>query len=117
MKVFVYGTLKSGNDQRGLHLFPGATKQGNATTTEANFNLVDLGAFPAATAGNADIVGEVWEVNEDTMQQLDMIESYPNFYNRCIVQTTLGEAWMYYIANINKYKHDKIEPNNGVCVW
>lgn len=118
MKVFVYGTLKSGNTQRGLHLFPGAKKQGNATTTEANFSLIDLGAFPAVVPdGNIDVAGEVWEVDDDTMEILDSIEGYPTFYNRRPTQTTLGEAWMYYMQDPSKYEHDKIEPNNGVCVW
>lgn len=118
MRVFVYGTLQGGNSQRGLHLFSGAKFQGKATTQESSFGLIDMGAFPAVVPdGNIDVAGEVWEVDDDTMEILDSIEGYPTFYNRRPTQTTLGEAWMYYMQDSSKYEHDKIEPNNGVCVW
>ena len=49
IKIFVYGTLKSGNSTRGLdspqfdHIEK--TKLGIARTTGSKFNMVELGAF------------------------------------------------------------------------
>ena len=105
--VFVYGTLKGGNKIRGLHSTNGADFVGSATTTEAAFDLSSLGHFPAAELhGEYRIKGEVWSVDDDTMQQLDRIEGYPDFYNRAEVMTTRGKAWMYYIDNIDEYNRD-----------
>ena len=38
-RVFVYGTLQGTNPQRGLNMFPGAVKVGNATTTDGIFTV------------------------------------------------------------------------------
>lgn len=103
-RVFVYGTLKKGNSVRGLNMFSdrGVDFISDAVTTEAEYSLYDLGAFPAVTlGGNNRISGEVWEVNDQMMEVLDSIEGYPDFYNRVITNTTSGPAWMYYIPDLD----------------
>ena len=60
IKIFVYGTLKSGNSTRGLDSPQFAdvekTKLGIAKTTSSKFNMVDLGAFPGVVVnGTHDI--------------------------------------------------------------
>lgn len=101
-KVFVYGTLKKGNNIRGLDFFGEGSKfVGTATTVDSTYALYDLGAFPAVSInGNQNIVGEVWDVNKATMKVLDGIEGYPTFYNRKKVKTTRGDSWMYFIDGI-----------------
>ena len=100
-KVFVYGTLKSGGDIRGLHQFEGATIVGKAKTTYPDYELVDLGAFPGVfEQGEHYIQGEVWEVDSETLSDLDRMEGYTgepatNFYSRIVVPTTEGKAFMY----------------------
>lgn len=121
-KVFVYGTLKKGNSVRGLNMFRdrGAEYVSDAVTTEADYSLYDLGAFPAVTlGGNNQISGEVWEVNEYMMKVLDDIEGYPDFYNRTKIKTTQGKAWMYYIPDIKSYRTTNyIEPDhNNIASW
>jgi gamma-glutamylcyclotransferase (GGCT)/AIG2-like uncharacterized protein YtfP len=117
-KVFVYGTLQGGNSRRGLNQFPGAVFQGKATTSESGFHLIDLGAFPAVVpGGDSDVSGEVWHVDDDTMETLDAIEGYPEFYSRRLTETSLGTAWMYYIKNSQRYQFNLIEPENGISTW
>jgi gamma-glutamylaminecyclotransferase len=104
-KVFVYGTLMRGNTTRGLDQFSGAEFVNKALTVDASYSMYDLGSFPSVCIkGDQQIQGEVWEVDETMMKVLDGIEGYPNFYNRKLVNTTEGEAWMYYIPGIEKDK-------------
>lgn len=116
-KVFVYGTLKGANHVRGLSQFPGAKFIAHATTTEAQYRMMDLGAFPAVMCGgDSDIIGEVWEVDDDTFEILDHIEGYPTFYNRKIVQTNAGDAWMYYFVEETEI-YQEIQSQQGLLEW
>jgi len=104
-KVFVYGSLKSGGSVRGLNQFEGATIVGKAKTLYPDYNMIDLGSFPGVTKnGEKHIQGEVWQVDEEVMGELDKIEGYPNFYNREVTQTSQGKAWMYYLEK--EYSED-----------
>ena len=106
-KIFVYGTLKSGNSTRGLDgmSFNDGTmeKVGIAVTTESNFNMVDLGAFPGVIInGSHNISGEVWQGDEDFLDLCDSIEGHQrdkhkNFYHRDLVDTTEGKAYIYHL--------------------
>lgn len=103
-KVFVYGTLKKGNNIRGLDRFGTAQFVDQAVTVDATYSLYDLGAFPAVTLGGENTIqGEVWQVDDATFDVLDGIEGYPEFYNRIKISTTAGNAWIYYIPNITEY--------------
>ena len=109
-KVFVYGTLKSGGEIRGLHQFgDGASIVGKAETVYPDYEMVDLGAFPGVFEnGEHYIQGEVWEVDSETLSLLDGIEGYTgdpatNFYSRTIVHTSEGKAFMY-VLDRNQYK-------------
>ena len=135
-RVFVYGTLKSGNQVRGMHMMDGEDRyylgnieiskfdyeqyskdpelQGNlfyepgayaeliddnSMTAKSEYFLYHLGAFPAVTKGGKDrIAGEVWEVDDAGLQELDWREGHPQFYKREKVSTTTGTAWMYFLT-------------------
>lgn len=121
--VFVYGSLKSGGMVRGLDGFPGATIVGKATTRYPDYNMLDLGSFPGVTKkGDKHIQGEVWEVDETTMNELDMIEGYPEFYKREKTETSQGRAWMYYLESDNYQslsypESDNITLENDTLIW
>lgn len=117
-KVFVYGTLRKGNSLRGLDKL-GAEFVGDATTTEAWYDMVDFGPFPAVVPGGESYVaGEVWKVNAEIMERLDYIEGYPDFYKRQIVETTVGPAWMYYLTDGFEAHDVWLEPDsNNVIEW
>lgn len=105
-RVFVYGTLMKGNTTRGLDQFPGSKFVGSAVTSSSTYSMYDLGAFPAAClTGDNAIKGEVWEVDENTFHVLDRIEGYPTLYNRKIIDTSHGRAWMYYMPNIDQDRY------------
>ena len=124
-KVFVYGTLKSGGALRGIDkLSDQSVLIGKAITEYPDYDMLDLGAFPGVVSGKKFIQGEVWEVDEDTFHILDHIEGYPSFYNRKMVHTTEGKAWMYYLNNETDYygsttsdQSDRIEKENETLIW
>lgn len=99
--IFVYGTLKRGwgnnviiRDQRFL---------GEAFTLVPNFRMYSLGGYPGVVAGDRQIKGEVWEVDDNAFNRCDRLEGNPEFYKREKVEvlvvvgdeTIYMEAWIY----------------------
>jgi gamma-glutamylaminecyclotransferase len=79
-RIFVYGTLLRG--ERNHRWIARSTFDGEARTKPA-FTLYDLGAYPALVAGGQHTVaGEVYEVDEGTLAELDRLEGHPRFYQR-----------------------------------
>ena len=105
-KVFVYGTLRK---NQGNYLGTGLSKYPHIGTEEAYlpFQMCDLGPFPALVRDDVThpIVGDVFQVDADMMNRLDILEGYPQMYDRMIV--TLGQtdshppihAWVYYMRD------------------
>ena len=94
MKVFVYGTLKSGFGNH--YLLRDSKKVCNDSITGTMYSL---GGFPAITLKNDNkVFGEVYDVNKNVMGDLDMLEGYPRFYDRKIIKTDDGHyAHVYYM--------------------
>ena len=107
-KVFVYGTLLKGEYNNYLL----ETSDLIGPDRVCGFSMRDLGKFPACIP-DADVqkvvVGEVWEVDDDTFARLDHLEGYPSFYDRVQVPTFAGDAWMY----INKNANNRPEIESG----
>lgn len=99
-KVVVYGSLKKGfgnscllENSKLLHdkvFFTGT--------------MASLGGFPCCTQhGNTRIQGEMYEVDDTTLARLDQLEGHPNWYERKMVSTSEGEAWIYFIDRPDHY--------------
>jgi gamma-glutamylcyclotransferase (GGCT)/AIG2-like uncharacterized protein YtfP len=126
IKVFVYGTLKRGNKIRGLDKVQGARFVSEACTVDSSFVMLDLGSFPAVMIATPSqtpckIGGEIFMVTADVFAHLDIIEGYPDFYNRMLVETTHGWAWMYYLNSIDCAvfydDSDQINITDNVSYW
>lgn len=94
--IFVYGILKGSLRQHGCWAPQRAEIEG--------FTLYSVqGMFPAAVDGRpgSRVVGERWllpdteEEEARTLAFLDGIEGVPYMYQRRVVQTDKGRAWMY----------------------
>ena len=98
MYVFVYGTLKRGH---GNHYWMPEDAELIGKDTLKNFNIYDLGPFPAVVPEIGEyVIGELWEV--ESLENLDILEGYPELYNRKVVKTQSGyDAWVYYMSTIN----------------
>lgn len=94
-KVFVYGTLLSGERNNLFLQNPEYKLLGNCKVT--GFTMYNLGAFPACVRDYSfnTINGEVWEISDGRLDCLDGLEGYPNFYNREEIPTEFGYAWIY----------------------
>lgn len=104
--VFVYGTLKHGfGNHRAL--LRDATFVGKGTTI-LPFVMRSNGGFPVVLRHRADeseiahnISGEIYEVNDRTLAQLDGLEGHPNWYEREEVTVDVADTgvqqscWMY----------------------
>ena len=98
-KVFVYGTLKKGG---ALH---GHLENAKFVKEEelSGFEMFNVGWFPAIVkTDNKDskVKGEVYEVDDNLMSTLDMVEGYPDLYQK--EETEHG--FVYFMQNVEKVK-------------
>jgi gamma-glutamylaminecyclotransferase len=102
--VFVYGTLLSG--QRNHSLLFGSRFICTGQTT-SDFELVDLGDFPAMIPADSDsegfsIFGEVYAVDHSILEILDEIEDHPRFYRRTPVELADGSLVDVYLLTAHQ---------------
>lgn len=99
--VFVYGSLMFGFGNNWLlrnSKFVGVAK------TASKFTLISLGPFPALLRdGRTSVTGEVYEVNDKTLQRLDHLEGHPTFYCREYIDTTVGNVYAYLLQNADRH--------------
>jgi gamma-glutamylcyclotransferase (GGCT)/AIG2-like uncharacterized protein YtfP len=96
--IFVYGSLKRGfRNHHYLH----ASQFVGTGTTRHEFDLLDLGYFPAMVKGGGFAIrGELFSVDRKTLRNLDFLENNGNFYQRerhpvIIEEAGLFSAWIY----------------------
>jgi gamma-glutamylaminecyclotransferase len=86
--LFVYGTLLRGQSN---HRFLGDARCLGAARTEPEFELVDLGSFPAMVrGGRTAVVGEVYALDTETLRAVDELEEHPKFFCRSPVRLEDG---------------------------
>lgn len=117
--VFVYGTLLSGESNHKI------IKDSECICDNAEivgYVMHALGGFPGIIHTGKDydtIKGEIYKVDDETFKRLDMLEGYPNFYNRkeeivfeCDASDDywfiFHDAWVYFLSS------DSIRPNEGL---
>lgn len=68
-----------------------------AQATMTGATMYSLGGFPGIVldGSNNTIHGEVFEVSD--FAPLDRLEGTPSFYDRKIVDTSVGKAWVYFL--------------------
>lgn len=106
IRVFVYGTLKRGRGNHRLLDQDGVEFLGRSLI-KGPHAFVHLGGFPGvvkdALKDPREIGGEVYEVTNDVLLSLDMLEGHPTFYERQKVSTKFGKAWIYFLPNREHY--------------
>lgn len=86
--VFLYGTSMSGEANHGL--LTGARFVAKACTSP-DFDLVDLGGFPAMVAGGETPVnGELYALSRIGVQFMDEVEDHPEYFRRTPVKLDDG---------------------------
>lgn len=108
-RVFVYGTLRRGFR---AHRFLKDALFVGTTFTDANYTMytsVHRDYPRVVTGGNRSIFGEVFEVSDTVLKELDAYEGVASgLYQRKSVKTDLGVAFMY-VFNKPTQQFDIIE--------
>lgn len=114
MKVLVYGTLRQGQVNHRI-LVAGNAKY-VADVKLAGFHLFNTGyGYPAAVKADLfnlnRMVCELYEIDENTLANLDRLEGYPTHYNRIEVECgPNGETAWIYVYDIRKVAAAKMQP-------
>lgn len=93
MKLFVYGTLKRGFPAN--HRLNGCTYLRDATIF--GYSMYNIGRYPGIVPGSesASIEGELYDVPEEKIPELDWYEGHPDLYVRTPVPNTDIEVYVY----------------------
>ena len=95
--VFIYGTLRRGSAGSMSTRFPNSKF---IAAAKVNGSLYDLGSYPGllVNEANSTVVGEVYEVDDELLNELDEFEASSN-YVRKQVEVSLGgqrtNCWTY----------------------
>jgi gamma-glutamylaminecyclotransferase len=104
--VFVYGTLKRG--QRNHGLLAGQPFVRDAVT-EPFYRLYDCGPYPGLVElgpGGAAVEGEIYLVDDPTLEKLDELEAVPVLYQRGPVRLRdceLPVLAYYYVQEVSRF--------------
>lgn len=115
--VFVYGTLKKAYHNN--YLLRTAKYLGEALTDQP-YQMVGVGIpyviHPDNTHPDAEVrrvVGEVYEVDDATLEDLDSLEGHPDWYRREEISTTRGDAYCYLMPADVRSASDSTVKVNG----
>ncbi len=96
--IFAYGTLRQSH--RNHQLLENARYYGAGTTLN-NYSMYITGGYPYVvdTEARYPIIGELYAVDDETLETLDKMEGHPHYFTRREVPVLVDEkeyaAWMY----------------------
>lgn len=117
-KVLVYGSLREGGALDSNMI--GATRLGD---TRVRGRMVSASSYyPAVIVDGVPedetVLGEVYEITDDHLHHLDMVEGHPNFYHRIQVPTEdFGEVWMYIWESDKATGRDVVPDGDWMKYW
>lgn len=96
MLVFVYGSLRRGQEYHG---FLATSTPFGPHTTAPIYDMWELDGYPAVTPGGATAIqGELYAVDQPTLAALDELEEVPMLYQRAEIPTAHGLAVIYLVT-------------------
>jgi len=111
--MFVYGSLK-----KGFHNYPVLkdSEYIGSFETEDKYEMFGFGSFPAVIKDShkQHVAGELYSVNREVLQDLDMLEGNGYLYKRELTRLKgySGSVWMYFYIDDDMSDADK----HGVVV-
>tara|TARA_Y100000748_G_scaffold303884_1_gene310663 strand:+ start:412 stop:756 length:345 start_codon:yes stop_codon:yes gene_type:complete len=101
-KLFVYGTLKKQHSRNNIL---SAASFITEIKSLPNYIMIDLGAFPGILDSGINVIyGELYEVDDSTLEMCDLIEGHPNFYKRKFIKLEFDINAESYFLPQAKYK-------------
>lgn len=96
--LVVYGSLRQNHGNNRL------LRNSEHLSTEIiniPYRMISLGGFPGLIPSeeNNDIVVEVWSVDKDTYRNVEYLEGWPSFYQKAVVNTSVGEGEVYVLES------------------
>ena len=126
--VFVYGTLKRGYSNH--RCLGDAQFVGNAATAGNGYILYDMGVpfLYEADHGSpltGQVIGEVYDVNDQQLLRCDCLEGHPRAYCREERQFSLAKddgSFVLITAWVYLWRHERdedraVKPIDGMLVW
>lgn len=105
--VFVYGTLRRGESN---HPWLARARYLGSMITRPQYTMIDMGGYPGILSpGRTAIVGEVYQLEENRLPQLDILEEVPELYQREVIETRFGQAWIYVLSDMLRTQMHKAE--------
>jgi gamma-glutamylaminecyclotransferase len=100
-RIFVYGTLMRGFGNHSYYLDGPLATFVREAETEPGYQLVPLGGFPGMLGPVAEwegsVKGEVFDVDESLIPDIDSLEGHPHWYRRTPIRLAEGEEVETYI--------------------
>lgn len=97
--ICVYGSLRQNHGNWRYIL--SESQQLSTEVVNIPFKMVSLGGFPGLipSTENHDITIEIFEVDQPTYQRVENLEGWPNFYQKALIPTSLGELEIYVLMS------------------
>ena len=109
--VFVYGTLMSGLRNHSLLDKQQCLSKEAYTKDPAELLLLYDRPYMRYSSSGYPLKGELYEINDETLEKLDQLEDHPNWYKRelkkILVLEEEIEAFIYVIVNAPETKFCK----------
>lgn len=115
-KIFVYGTLKTGQVNHHFLCGPrGGSRTAPIAATAPGMVLHAGPDYPFAIRGQGQVLGEVYTITDAVFRKLDELENHPHDYHREITPVILANnqrilAWIY--LHQRAYYYPKIATGN-----
>jgi gamma-glutamylcyclotransferase (GGCT)/AIG2-like uncharacterized protein YtfP len=90
--VFVYGSLRSGSPRSMTMRFPNSKF---VAVAKVSGSLYDLGEYPGLILNdsNSPVIGEVYEVDDELLNELDDFEASSNYVRKQIEVSVGTDSW------------------------
>ncbi len=92
MLYFAYGMNTNPNEM--AHRCPGAVSMGRAQLLNHSFRFAQHADIEPCDESFVD--GVLWQINEDHLKSLDLLEGYPHYYDR-VVASVVHQARTYHV--------------------
>lgn len=114
-KIGVYGSLRA---EMYNHDLLQDSKLIDTKTISVPFKMVSFGRYPALIPdhqGNHDVVFEIYEVNDEVYRNVEILEGYPDFYQKAF-QTDDGFEY-YFVPDVDKYYQSRYIDEEHIVDW